>query len=138
MSESLPRVTDPDSYRALCQSLVECENAENLERAEVLRAMVDAAAFGECPDCQDDDREGRRMDCQTCGGDGFVPDNCEVSGVALTLDNFVEEVKVDIEAFAADYRKQHLANPEQFPLELGADNAGLWTEFFMDFMTRER
>jgi hypothetical protein len=78
------------------------------------------------------------MDCQTCGGDGFVPDNCEVSGVALTLDNFVEEVKVDIEAFAADYRKQHLANPEQFPLELGADNAGLWTEFFMDFMTRER
>lgn len=74
MTESLPCVTDPDAYRALCQSLVECEESESQERAGVLRAMVDAAAFCQCPDCEDDDREDRRIDCGTCGGEGFVPD----------------------------------------------------------------
>jgi hypothetical protein len=58
--------------------------------------------------------------------------------MAQTLEQFVEEVKVDIEAFAAEYRASHAANPEIFPLELGDDNAGLWLEFFTDFMTRER
>jgi hypothetical protein len=57
--------------------------------------------------------------------------------MAQTLDQFVAEVKRDIEAFAADYRASHAANPEHFPLELGDDNAGVWLEFFMDFMTRD-
>ncbi|WP_274644163.1 hypothetical protein [Pseudomonas serbica] len=58
--------------------------------------------------------------------------------MAQTLEQFVAEVKVDIEAFAAEYRASHAANPEIFPLKLGDNNDGLWLEFFTDFMTRER
>ena len=54
-----------------------------------------------------------------------------------SLDEFVAEVQVDIEGFAAEYRKQHAANPEQYPLTLSDDNAGLWLEFFVEYMTRE-
>ncbi|HCL4132339.1 TPA: hypothetical protein N2C61_003446 [Pseudomonas aeruginosa] len=56
--------------------------------------------------------------------------------MAQSLDQFVAEVQADIEGFAAEYRKQHEANPEHYPLVLGDDNAGLWIEFFVDFMTR--
>lgn len=56
--------------------------------------------------------------------------------MAQSLDQFVEEVRADIEGFAAEYRAQHAANPEHYPLELGDNNAGLWIEFFVDFMTR--
>lgn len=71
-NEKLPCVTDPDAYRALCQSLVEAEDRDHHERAEVLRAMVDAAAFCQCPAC--DDVYDRRQDCSTCNSEGFVPD----------------------------------------------------------------
>lgn len=57
--------------------------------------------------------------------------------MAQNLDQFVVEVQADIEAFAADYRAKHAVNPDHYPLELGDDNAGLWAEFFMDFMTRD-
>jgi hypothetical protein len=57
--------------------------------------------------------------------------------MAINLDQFVTDMKIDIEAFAADYRAEHAVNPEQYPLELGDDNAGLWVEFFMDFITRD-
>lgn len=56
--------------------------------------------------------------------------------MALSLEEFVTEVKAEIEAFAAEYRAQHAENPEHYPLALGDDNEGLWAEFFMDFMTR--
>ncbi len=71
-AEPLPRTTDPDAFRALCQALVECEAADNLERAGVLRAMVDAAAFCQCPTCED--REEQRRGCASCNGEGFIPD----------------------------------------------------------------
>lgn len=54
------------------------------------------------------------------------------------LDQFVAEVKSDIEAFAAEYRAGHAENPEHYPLELDDDNAGVWFEQFIDFMTRDR
>lgn len=56
--------------------------------------------------------------------------------MALHLDQFVEEVEADIKAFAAEYKAQHEANPEHFPLELGDDNSGLWVEFFQDFIEK--
>jgi hypothetical protein len=55
-----------------------------------------------------------------------------------SLEQFVAEVKADIEAFAADYRASHAANPEHYPLEMRDNNDGVWLEFFTDFMTRER
>lgn len=69
-TEQLPCVTDPDAFRALCEELVSAESCDS-PRAETLRAMVDAAAFGECPDCLD--KDDYRADCKTCSGDGFVP-----------------------------------------------------------------
>ncbi|MDU4254570.1 hypothetical protein [Pseudomonas sp.] len=69
----LPRTTDPDSFRALCEALEQAESSDQLERAEVLRAMVDAAAFCQCPEC--DDKPDRRAECATCNGDGFVPES---------------------------------------------------------------
>ncbi|WP_092320912.1 hypothetical protein [Pseudomonas saponiphila] len=54
-----------------------------------------------------------------------------------SLDAFVAEVQADIEGFAAEYRRQHALNPEQYPLELSDDNSGLWIEFFVDYMTRD-
>ena len=71
-AEPLPRTTDPDQFRALCEALQACEAADNQERAAVLRKMVDAAAFCQCPSC--DDRPDRRAECATCAGDGFVPE----------------------------------------------------------------
>lgn len=56
--------------------------------------------------------------------------------MSQTLDQFVAEVEADIKAFAAQYRAEHAAEPERYPLELGDDNSGLWLEFFFDFMSK--
>lgn len=56
--------------------------------------------------------------------------------MAQNLDQFVADIKTDIEAFAADYRARHEENPEHYQLELGDNNSGLWIEFFVDFITR--
>lgn len=55
--------------------------------------------------------------------------------MAQTLDQFIEEIKADLEAFASEYRKHHAANPEQYPLVLPDENAGLWFEFFSDHVS---
>lgn len=52
-----------------------------------------------------------------------------------SLTQFVDEIKADIDQFAANYKAKHLANPEMYPLVLGADNSGLWLEFFVDYVT---
>ncbi len=53
--------------------------------------------------------------------------------MSMTLDQFADEIRQDIEESVAQYRKKHEENPEHYPLELPSDNAGLWVEFFMDF-----
>lgn len=58
--------------------------------------------------------------------------------MAQSLDQFIAEVTADIQAFEAEYRKEHAANPEHYPLEMSDDNAGVWAEFFIDFMTRSK
>lgn len=55
--------------------------------------------------------------------------------MAQNIDVFAAEVRIAISAFVDDYRLQHKANPDQFPLELGDDNRGLWWEFFVTFAT---
>ena len=49
------------------------------------------------------------------------------------IDVFAAEVRIAISAFVDDYKLQHKSKPDQFPLELGDENKGLWWEFFMDF-----
>jgi len=50
-----------------------------------------------------------------------------------SLDSFVKEVQADIIKFEKSYSEKHAENPENYPLELSADNSGLWFEFFVDF-----
>lgn len=57
--------------------------------------------------------------------------------MAQSLDEFIEEMKKDLESFASEYRKSHAENPEYFPLVLD-DNDGLWLEFLVDHATRDR
>lgn len=56
--------------------------------------------------------------------------------MSLHLDQFVAEVEAEIKAFAAEYKAEHEANPDHYPLELADDNSGLWIEFFQDFWMR--
>ena len=44
--------------------------------------------------------------------------------MAQTLDEFVEEVKTGIDAFAVEYRKKAKTEGEYYPLEFGDDNDG--------------
>ena len=50
-----------------------------------------------------------------------------------SLDSFVKEIQSNIVAFSEAYHKKHIENPEHYPLELPADNSGLWLEFFIEF-----
>lgn len=54
-----------------------------------------------------------------------------------SLDSFVKEVQTDIVKFEKAYREKHAENPEHYPLELPADNSGLWFEFFIEFCTND-
>lgn len=51
------------------------------------------------------------------------------------IDDFADEARVALTAFVDDYKLQHKSKPDQFPLELGDDNRGLWWEFFVTFAT---
>lgn len=53
--------------------------------------------------------------------------------MAQSLDEFLEETRLHLEAFAHDYRRQAEANPEHFPLILPDGQEGLWFEFFTSF-----
>lgn len=53
-----------------------------------------------------------------------------------SLDEFVAEIKKSIDLFAEDYKKHHVENPDNYPLELPENNSGLWFEFFADFNGR--
>lgn len=54
--------------------------------------------------------------------------------MSQSLDDFVHEVKSEIEKFEAAYREKAASNPEHYPLTLPDDNAGLWLEFFVNYM----
>lgn len=52
-----------------------------------------------------------------------------------TLEDFTTEAMRDVQAFHAAYMKHHIANPEHYPLSMPEENAGLWLEFLVQFMT---
>lgn len=71
-----------------------------------------------------------------CVKSGALFRSFEVDGMSLTLDQFIEETKADLEGFSAEYKMQNAENPDHYPLELDASNAGLWLEFLVGYMTR--
>lgn len=52
---------------------------------------------------------------------------------AISLEQFVAEIKENIALFEQDWLQKHADNPEMYPLSIPADNAGLWYEFFQEF-----
>jgi hypothetical protein len=52
-----------------------------------------------------------------------------------TLDEFITEIKKDIKLFEKKYRKKHLQNPKNYPLEISDDNSGVWLEMFIRYTT---
>lgn len=54
--------------------------------------------------------------------------------MAQSLDEFMSELRGSADKFEAAYREKAAANPEQYPLSLPDNNAGLWLEFFLGFM----
>lgn len=51
----------------------------------------------------------------------------------MTLDDFVLETIDRIFKIRRYYYINHKLNPEQYPLEIPDENAGLWMEFFNNF-----
>jgi hypothetical protein len=51
----------------------------------------------------------------------------------MTLDRFLSELRADVERFERNWRDENKADPEAFPLEFPADNAGGWWEQFMAY-----
>lgn len=64
--------------------------------------------------------------------------NAEITPLSVnTLQNkrslayFVYELHSDIRLFEQNWRRDHKADPERFPLEFPEDNLGLWLESFV-------
>ena len=47
-----------------------------------------------------------------------------------SLDEFIEETKRELDSFRAFWIREHKKNPEDYPFDLGEENAGLWFEQF--------
>jgi hypothetical protein len=52
---------------------------------------------------------------------------------SVSLDQAVAEVHLQAEAFKADWLKLHEKSPAEYPMSIGADNAGIWFEQIMEF-----
>lgn len=48
----------------------------------------------------------------------------------MTLEEFIAEMKKDIDKFEVNWRKQNVAKPEHWPMEM---NEGDWYEQFLMF-----
>lgn len=59
------------------------------------------------------------------------------SNSSVSIDDFEKEARSDLDAFFAHWRAQNAKNPKQWPLVFGADNAGLWTEMLVDWLTND-
>lgn len=55
----------------------------------------------------------------------------------MTLDQFVEQERARLMAFERHWREMNAADPHNWPLDLGARNAGLWDEMLSEFTPDE-
>jgi hypothetical protein len=61
---------DPDAYRAMVDAAQVAQEERDLRAFEKLRPCIESAIFRMCQSCLDS--FGRREDCPTCAGNGFV------------------------------------------------------------------
>lgn len=57
--------------------------------------------------------------------------------VHISAEAAAEEFKASVDAWLADYKKHHAKSPDEYPLSLPAENAGLWGEFIYDFYNNQ-
>ena len=48
-----------------------------------------------------------------------------------TLDDFMLELRRDVDSFEKDWRANHKKKPKEYPLSFEAENTGMWWEQFM-------
>ena len=54
--------------------------------------------------------------------------------MAMSLDEFMKELRANVDGFESAYRKNVEAKPDHYPLILQDGNEGLWQEFFYQYM----
>ncbi|WP_342051268.1 MULTISPECIES: hypothetical protein [unclassified Cupriavidus] len=55
----------------------------------------------------------------------------------MTLDQFVEQERARLIAFERHWRAMNAVDPQNWPLDLGVGNAGLWDEMLSEFAPAE-
>ncbi|WP_206426998.1 hypothetical protein [Burkholderia gladioli] len=55
--------------------------------------------------------------------------------MAKTLQEFMVELRSDVDRFEQAYREKAASNPDHYPLSLPDGQEGLWFEFFTDHVT---
>ncbi len=53
--------------------------------------------------------------------------------MSISIDQAAAEFKQSIDSFVEAYKAKAASNPEEYPLQLPEENAGLWTEFILDY-----
>lgn len=53
--------------------------------------------------------------------------------MAQSIDDFMAELRADVDKFETDYRKKAEENPEHYPLEMKDGNEGMWFECFLTY-----
>jgi len=71
----------------------------------------------------------------TCGEHHELPEDRPTTAGAVSLHEAMRNARADLDRFEAAYLAGHRANPDQYPLELPANNAGLWIEFLHEALT---
>lgn len=51
-----------------------------------------------------------------------------------SLDDFIADLRSDVDKFEADYKRQAALTPEKYPLTFGEGNEGMWYEMFFSFI----
>ena len=51
----------------------------------------------------------------------------------IKFEDFIVELKQDVDEFESYWKENHKADPIGFPMEFGKDNEGMWFEQFIAF-----
>lgn len=52
-----------------------------------------------------------------------------------TLEQFVAELRSDVDKFEADWKKNSKKSPDDYPMSFPDDNDGIWMEQFTTFLS---
>lgn len=53
----------------------------------------------------------------------------------MNLDQFMKELRADVDSFESEWRKGHKRDPQMYPMQMDDDNSGAWFEQFMSHLS---